>query len=170
MVEVEIGKVELVRSWKSNKLILWKVENSKVEVVISWKCKSWKSQVENVKLKLQKLPHHAPNHGGGGTCFPRPRDYALEGGQNGVGVLLLCKNCILQGNVGKISKNPLKQNLLIFPTLLKNVGKISKIRPQNNCKIWKLCKNVVKISKICNYYMWLHNLLIFPTYFSKKCR
>ena len=57
-----IGKVELVRSWKSNKLILWKVENSKVEVVISWKCKSWKAQVENVKLKLQKLNHqyHAP--------------------------------------------------------------------------------------------------------------
>ena len=79
-------------------------------------------------------------------------------------VLLLCKNCILQGNVGIISKNPLKQNLLIFPTLLKNVGKISKIRPQNKCKIWKLCKNVVKISKICNYYMWLHNLLIFPTF------
>ena len=70
----------------------------------------------------------------------------------------------VQGNIGKISKNPLKQNLLIFPTLLKNVGKISKIRPQNNCKIWKLCKNVVKISKICNYYMWLHNLLIFPTF------
>ena len=29
---------------------------------------------------------------------------------------------------------------------------------------------VGKISKICNHYMWLHNLLIFPTYFSKKCR
>ena len=119
-----------------------------------WKC----------KVEIAEVASSRTQSWGRGYVLPRPRDYALEGGQNGVGVLLLCKNCILQGNVGKISKNPLKQNLLIFPTLLKNVGKISKIRPQNNCKIWKLCKNVVKISKICNYYMWLHNLLIFPTF------
>ena len=67
MVEVEIRKVGFVRSWKSKKVEnfqswkhLWKVENSKVEVVITWKYESWTAQVENVKLKMQKLNHHAP--------------------------------------------------------------------------------------------------------------
>ena len=52
------GKVELVRSWKREKLKIARVENAKVERFRSWKFKSWKGKVENAKLKMQKLNHH----------------------------------------------------------------------------------------------------------------
>ena len=63
--KLDLSEVEKAKSWKFSelktlRLILWKVENSKVEVVISWKYESWTAQVENVKLKMQKLNHHAP--------------------------------------------------------------------------------------------------------------
>ena len=66
---MDLSEVEKAKSWKFSelktlRLILWKVENSKVEVVISWKYESWTAQVENVKLKMQKLNHHAPWYGG----------------------------------------------------------------------------------------------------------
>ena len=62
--KLSLSEVEKVKSWKlpELKMLKWKnfrVENVNVESVKSWNYKSWKGKVENAKLKMQKLNHHA---------------------------------------------------------------------------------------------------------------